>query len=195
MPARACPPYNIWQSAPGPSDKGAAACAGRMRYDMADAGHGPLKPVPFPVTNPERIPTQRYYDQEFYDLECELLWPRVWQMACRLEEIPEVGDWVEYKLLDKSVIVVRAGSGVKAFHNSCRHRGVQFASGQGNCEVQGFQCPFHGWRWNIEGENTFVFKPELFSEENLQRAELDLIPSPVDLCAASPFITFADPTL
>ena len=56
---------------------------------------------PFPVTNPELIPAQRYYDEEFYKLECERLWPRVWQMACRLEEIPEVGCWVEYKILDK----------------------------------------------------------------------------------------------
>src|ERR1051326_8153310 len=103
---------------------------------MADAGPGPMRAVPFAITNPERIPVQRYYDEEFYKLECELLWPRVWQMACRLEEIPEVGDWMEYKILDRSVIVVRAKSGVKAFHNACRHRGVLLAKGQGNCEVQ-----------------------------------------------------------
>jgi phenylpropionate dioxygenase-like ring-hydroxylating dioxygenase large terminal subunit len=90
------------------------------------------------------------------------------------------------------VIVIRTKSGVKAFHNSCRHRGVQLASGQGNCEVQGFQCPFHGWRWNIDGENTFVFKPELFSDENLQRAELDLIPCRVELWGGCAFINFDD---
>ena len=32
-----------------------------------------------------------YYDEEFYALEAELFWPRVWQMACRLEEIPARG--------------------------------------------------------------------------------------------------------
>jgi phenylpropionate dioxygenase-like ring-hydroxylating dioxygenase large terminal subunit len=132
---------------------------------MADAGHGSMRAVPFPVTDPERIPVQRYYDEEFFELERQHLWPRVWQMACRLEEIPEVGDWVEYKILEWSIIVVRTPSGVKAFHNTCRHRGVQLASGgHGNCEVQGFQCPFHGWRWSLDGKNTFVFKPELFSD-------------------------------
>jgi hypothetical protein len=57
---------------------------------MADAGQAPNRTVPFLITQPESIPARCYYDQELYDLECELLWPRVWQMACRLEEIPEV---------------------------------------------------------------------------------------------------------
>jgi hypothetical protein len=46
-------------------------------------------------------------------------------MAARLDQIPEVGDWIEYKILDKSIVVVRSKSGVKAFHNACRHRGVR----------------------------------------------------------------------
>ncbi|RYD18201.1 MAG: aromatic ring-hydroxylating dioxygenase subunit alpha, partial [Lysobacteraceae bacterium] len=65
------------------------------------------RPVPFSVENPERIPTQRYYDEEFYRLETERLWPHVWQMACRLEQIANVGDYVEYTNLGKSVIVVQ----------------------------------------------------------------------------------------
>jgi nitrite reductase/ring-hydroxylating ferredoxin subunit len=95
--------------------------------------------VPFRVTDPERIPTQRYYDEEFYRLEIEKVWPHVWQMAARLEQIPEVGDWIEYNNLGKSVIVVRTKSGVKAFHNACRHRGVQLTDtgGHGNCKTQG----------------------------------------------------------
>jgi len=76
--------------------------------------------------------------------------------AARLEEITHVGDWVEYKNLGKSAIIVRTKNGVKAFSNSCRHRGVQLASGAGNCKTQGFICPFHGWRYDMEGKNTFV---------------------------------------
>ena len=157
---------------------------------MADAGHGPLRAVPFPVTNPERIPAQRYYDPEFYDLECKLLWPRVWQMAARLEEIPAVGDWVEYRILDKSVIVVRTKSGVKAFHNACRHRGVQLASGHGNCATTGFICPFHGWRFNMDGECTFVFNRQIFSPEQLEQAELNLKPCRLEEWGGCAFINF-----
>ena len=65
--------------------------------------------MPWAVQTADRIPKQRYYDPEFYALENELLWPRVWQMACRLEEIPKPGDFVEYEILDESIIVVRLG--------------------------------------------------------------------------------------
>src|SRR6516162_2212131 len=114
-----------------------------------------LQSVPFRVEEPRLIPTERYYDEEFFRLEAERLWPHVWQMACRLEEIPNVGDFTEYTTLGKSVIIVRTKSGVKAFHNACRHRGVRLVTEPGNCEVRGFNCPFHGWRWNVDGENTF----------------------------------------
>ena len=40
-------------------------------------------------------------------MEAERLWPRVWQMACRLEEIPQPRDFVEYEILDQSIIVLR----------------------------------------------------------------------------------------
>lgn len=80
----------------------------------------------------DRIPKQRYYDPEFYALEAEMLWPRMWQMACRLEEIPKPGDFVEYEILDQSVIVARVDNHtVRAYHNACRHRGVKLVEGNG----------------------------------------------------------------
>src|ERR1043166_9204501 len=143
---------------------------------MADGIIAPQLTVPFKVTNPERIPARRYYDQGFYDLEVERLWPRTWQMATRLERIPEVGDWAEYSNLGKSVIVVRTKDGIKAFHNACRHRGVPLAAerGAGNCRTQGFICPFHGWRWTADGKNTFVYGRHMFSESQLEEADLAL---------------------
>ena len=69
-------------------------------------------PVPWAVQAADRIPKQRYYDPEFYALENELFWPRVWQMACRLEEIPNPGDFVEYEILDQSIIVVRVDADI-----------------------------------------------------------------------------------
>lgn len=150
--------------------------------------------MPHLVADPERIPAKRYYDEEFYQLECEKLWPHVWQLACRLEQIPDVGDWVEYHNLGKSVIVVRTADGVKAFHNACRHRGVALAEdgGHGNCKGQGFICPFHGWRFNMDGENTFVYGKHLFSEHQLDKADLALKPCRVETAIGCAFINFDD---
>jgi len=159
---------------------------------MAKNTAAALEKVPFRVSNPELIPAERYYDEEFFELERQHLWPKVWQMACRLEEIPKIGDYVEYTILDKSVIVVRTKDGVKAFHNACRHRGVRLANGPGNCSKQGFVCPFHGWRWNADGENTFVFGRDIFSEEVLDHAEIDLAPCRVETWGGCAFINFDD---
>ena len=157
---------------------------------------GGVRAVPFPVDDPERIPAQRYYDQEFYQAELDHVWPHAWQMACRLEQIPEVGDWIEYQNLGRSVIVVRTDSGVKAFHNACRHRGVPIAGGKGNdhgnCKAAGFVCPFHGWRYDMNGENTFVYGKHLFSERQLNPDDIDLIPCRVETAIGCAFINFDD---
>ncbi len=132
--------------------------------------------VPFAIEVPDRVPKQRYYDPDFYRMETERLWPRVWQMACRLEEIPNPGDFAEYEILDQSVLVVRTEDmGVRAFENACRHRGVRFAQGRGS-KPGGFVCPFHGWCYGTDGRNTRVTQAGAFSEHNLQPEELNLSP-------------------
>jgi len=88
--------------------------------------------VPFAMQSPLHVPRERYYDRDFYELEKQHLWPRVWQMACRLEEIPRPGDWVEYEICGESIVVVRQHDhSVKAFYNVGPHRASQLCSGVG----------------------------------------------------------------
>ena len=104
-------------------------------------------------------------------MEVDLLWSRVWQMACRLEEIPEPGDFVEYEICDQSIIVVRqADRSIKAFHNACRHRATQLANGSGRLGGGQIVCPFHGWRWNLDGTNSLVYGQEAFAPECVRGA-------------------------
>jgi phenylpropionate dioxygenase-like ring-hydroxylating dioxygenase large terminal subunit len=134
-------------------------------------------PVPFAMELVDRVPKERYLDPDFYALEAEQLWARVWQMACRLEEIPEPFDFVEYEFLDQSIVVVRTEDlGVRAFQNACRHRGVRFVQGAGSCGERGFQCPFHGWRYGPDGTNAGVTQRRTFSEHNLEPGDIDLVP-------------------
>ena len=150
--------------------------------------------VPFKVTDPERIDSRRYFDPEFYQAEVDHLWPHVWQMACRLEQIAEVGDWIEYSNLGKSVIVVRTKDGVKAYHNACRHRGVPLVAdnGHGNCKGKGFICPFHGWSWNTDGKNTFVYGKHLFDARQLDAQDIALRTCRVETWGGCAFINHDD---
>ena len=96
------------------------------------------------------VPVERYISREWHDLEVERLWSRVWQMACREEDIPGVGDNVVYDLADMSIIVVRVDeTTIKGYHNACLHRGTQLRGYSGYTPE--FRCPFHGWTWNLDG--------------------------------------------
>src|SRR5215831_8953677 len=147
-------------------------------------------PVPFAIQVPDRIPKQRYFDADFYQLEAELLWPRVWQMACRLEEIPNPRDYAEYEILDQSVIVLRTDDmGVRAFQNACRHRGVRVVAGRGTCD-NGFICPFHGWCYGVDGENTFVPRAKALSEHNLRPDDINLMAVRCEVWGGCAWINF-----
>ena len=132
---------------------------------------GAAKPALYPEwgkTPYHRVDAARYISAEHVDLEAERLWPYIWQAACREEELPETGDFLEYKITDQSIILVRTASGaIKGYFNACPHRGTQLAKGCGH--ITQFVCPFHGWRWSLDGINRYVHDrvefPDLTDEE------------------------------
>ena len=99
---------------------------------------------------PDFVPASDYVSREFAQLEKERLWPNTWQLACREEEIPRVGDFVTYDICDQSLIVVRsAPDRISCFHNVCMHRGRRLTESTGN--VVRFHCNYHGWQWGLDG--------------------------------------------
>lgn len=102
------------------------------------------------------ILASRYTDAGFFQQELKHVWPKVWQMACREEEIPSVGSYYIFEIVGKSFIVTRTGPDtIKAFYNSCLHRGRKLVT-QNGCRAE-FRCPFHGISWNTDG--TFKDSP------------------------------------
>jgi phenylpropionate dioxygenase-like ring-hydroxylating dioxygenase large terminal subunit len=96
------------------------------------------------------LPKERYLSQDYHHREVEKMWRKVWQMACREEDIPAIGDTIVYDIADDSIVVVRVTADqIKAYHNSCLHRGTQLARGQRS--VASLTCQFHGWSWNLDG--------------------------------------------
>jgi phenylpropionate dioxygenase-like ring-hydroxylating dioxygenase large terminal subunit len=108
---------------------------------------------------PVVIPIEAYVSQAYARAENEKLWAKVWQDACREEEIPNVGDYVTYDILDESILIVRSAPGkISAYYNVCQHRGRRLTEGCG--QARAFRCKFHGWSWGLDGKNTFVLDPE-----------------------------------
>ncbi len=97
-----------------------------------------------------KVPLERYTSQAFHDLEVEKVWKKVWQFACREEEIPEPGDHTVYEIAEMQVLIVRGEDRqIRAFPNTCRHRGRALKDRAGRSDD--LRCPFHGWTWNLDG--------------------------------------------
>jgi phenylpropionate dioxygenase-like ring-hydroxylating dioxygenase large terminal subunit len=119
------------------------------------------------------VPVSRYTTQAFHDLEMRDLWPRVWQMACRAEEIPEIGDYTTYEIGNYSIIVVRTQHGFRAHHNVCRHRGRRLCDADGH--AASFICPFHGFSWNLDGSLRSVTSEWDFPHIDKQNFDLNAV--------------------
>ena len=100
---------------------------------------------------PTFVPVSRYTSREFYDLEVEKVWKRVWQMACHEDDLPEVGDFVPYDIAGLSFLIVRTATDeIKAYYNACLHRGRKLRENRGKAATE-LRCPFHAWTWNLDG--------------------------------------------
>ncbi len=96
------------------------------------------------------VSIERYISKDWHDREVEYLWKRVWQFACRDEDIPEPGDHCRYDIAGMSFLVVRTESGdIKAYPNACLHRGRMLKEFDGHTSE--LRCPFHGFAWTLDG--------------------------------------------
>jgi phenylpropionate dioxygenase-like ring-hydroxylating dioxygenase large terminal subunit len=99
------------------------------------------------------IAYERYTSPEFMQAELKKMWPRVWQWACREEQIPQPNDYIVYDLGPYSFIIIRNEQGqIRAFYNSCMHRGTKLRPNGAEGNSPQITCPFHGWTWNSNGE-------------------------------------------
>ena len=132
-----------------------------------------------------RIDVETYISPEHVKLEAERLWPYSWHAAGRVEEVANPGDYMEYEIGDQSIIITRTQAGeLKAYSNVCQHRGTQLVKGCGHTDQ--FVCPYHGWRWSLDGENRYVHDAVDFP--GLKREELRLPESAVDTFAGFIFV-------
>lgn len=112
---------------------------------------------------PVEVPTRWYLDREVHELEVERIWKKTWQIAGWAADIPEPGDTMLYNIAGISLVLVRAKDrSIRAYYNSCLHRGVTLRKCAGR--VASLQCPFHGFTWSLEGKLVQVPSPHQFPD-------------------------------
>ena len=104
-------------------------------------------PTDHPDMGTDPLPIEPYISAEFFEKERTKVFAKAWLNVGRVDEIPEVGDYLVKRLevLNTTIVVVRGKDNeIRAFHNICVHRGMQVT--EAGCEkgnAQGFMCGYH----------------------------------------------------
>ena len=134
--------------------------------------------VRLPLLEAETPPPACYTDPAFFAREMDRIFRVHWNLVCRADEIPEPGNYLAIDLAGVPAVVLRSEDGaLRAFANTCRHRGSRLLSGNGTAKA--ISCPYHGWSYALDGrliaaagmEETKNFDPAEFGLVRLRLAE------------------------
>ena len=136
--------------------------------------------IKLPTDNPDMgtdpLPVEPYISADFFEKERKQIFAKAWLNVGRVDEIPEVGDYLVKRLevLNSTIIIVRGKDNeIRAFHNICVHRGMQVT--EAGCEkgnAQGFMCGYHAWVYDLEGQLSHVPGKEYFPDTDFEGLQL-----------------------
>ena len=122
--------------------------------------------LPEPELGTAPILGERYYSHEFMQKEWDHVWTKVWLVAGMEEQIQNPGDRMTFDIGKESILCTRDNDGkVRVFYNVCPHRGnklVHEETGSGKAMA----CAYHGWRFQVDGELSFVPQSEDYAQGN-----------------------------
>jgi phenylpropionate dioxygenase-like ring-hydroxylating dioxygenase large terminal subunit len=120
-----------------------------------------------------REPVSNYWSADRLTREIELVLRRQPVPFCPSASLPAGGSYVARIAGGTPIFAVRGDDGVvRAFRNSCRHRGTALVTGQG-C-ARSLVCPFHGWVYRLDGALRHV--PDQYGFPELDLASNGLVP-------------------
>lgn len=118
------------------------------------------------------IPGGRYTDPGFLELEARYLWRRSWLYALHTDELPRPGSFRMWRRTGAPIIIVRGkDERIRAFYNTCRHRGAPLLEAD-HGETQGFFCRYHGWTYDLTGRLKMVREKRDFPGLDTERMGL-----------------------
>lgn len=149
------------------------------------------QPAPAIDNGAERPDPRRYTSKAFFEDEWEKVFTKTWLLACPSSDLQEPGDWVKHDIGRESFIVLRGEDGkVRAHYNVCPHRGSRLVTTEMGSQ-DSFTCPFHSWKFDLDGHNIAVTDRETFRPEVLCHGT-DLTSVRAEEAAGLVFISMSD---
>ena len=168
-----------------------------MNYDPRgwavhkDSKHPFDTPAPAIDNGSARPDPARYTDPAIAREEWEKVFTKTWLMVGPVSDVREPGDWMRYDIGVESFIIVRkADGGLAAHYNVCPHRGSRLVTDDFGSQ-NSFACPFHSWKFDLDGTNIEVTDRDTFRPEVLCH-DTSLSSVKVDEAAGLVFISMSD---
>ncbi|WP_392533978.1 aromatic ring-hydroxylating dioxygenase subunit alpha [Nostoc sp. C117] len=131
------------------------------------------------------LPSVWYSEPTLLKQEQTAIFQRTWQYAGNIQSLTQPGDYLTHRCGDVPILIVQnAANELRAFINICRHRACEVAFGAGNTRM--FQCPYHAWRYDLDGVLQVVPGYDLNPELDL--TSLGLLPVKVDTWGSFIFV-------
>jgi Rieske 2Fe-2S family protein len=98
------------------------------------------------------LPQALYNDPALFDFDMEAIFARSWLLVGFEAELDRPGAYISTKIGRWPVLIVRdRAARVRAFHNTCRHRGSALCP-EGKGTTARLVCPYHRWTYELSGE-------------------------------------------
>src|SRR5262249_16304156 len=97
-----------------------------------------------------------YLDEDLFRLDMEAIFERHWIHAGVEADVPFPGSFVTLQFGRYSIIIVRgADMQIRAFHNTCRHRGARILHEEKGRSPR-LACRYHSWTYDLSGPLVFA---------------------------------------
>lgn len=105
-----------------------------------------------PLAEASTIPAGWYTDERIFELERQAVFRRSWQLAARVDQLREPGDFVTIEIAGEPIVIVRGNDRqLRGFFNVCRHHAAAVMTESAGHANQ-MRCPYHGWTYSLEGQ-------------------------------------------
>ena len=159
-----------------------------LKAMMEWEGQRGAPPAGFPAL-PD-LPAGRYTSPEYFALEQAHIFRKSWLFAAHIDEIPEPGCFMRWDNAGEPLIIVHGMDGeVRAFYNTCRHRGAPVVTVDRGKSPR-LMCGYHNWTYKTDG--SLVGVPETRDFVNLDMTCRSLIGVRCERFGNVVFVNFDD---
>jgi len=125
-----------------------------------------------PIERAWTPPSSWYTSPEVFELERRTVFASTWHPVARREQLAAAGAYVAGRAGEPWVLVRGADGALRAFANTCRHKGREVVQGCGTAAE--LVCGYHAWTYDLEGRLRSA--PRMAGIEGFDRHAMSLAP-------------------